>query len=184
MRSHMWHIMMIDRDMAWCKRNIKVNKTGPFVCYPCLPSTTNIQFEPSKDHLLLIWQWYNRVSCHLLAVALTSPVTLTSKMVWTFSHLLSPSRDFAYKALLLFSVQHWKAGNGPEDEAMISMDFTSATPPPQLWSCVVSINLKASVSKTSSLAHQSMPMILYYISIVSKILWVKIVRWLWYQLSL
>ena len=42
-------------------------------------------------------------------------------MVWTFYHLLSPSPDYAYQALPLFSMQHRKAGNGPGDEASFSV---------------------------------------------------------------
>ena len=56
-------------------RLIEANKTGLFLRYPCLLSTTNVRFELLKDRLLLVWQQYSRASCHLLAVALISPVT-------------------------------------------------------------------------------------------------------------
>ena len=64
------------------------DKTGPFLRYPCLLSTTNIQFEPTKDHFLLVWQRYLCVSYHLRAVALISPVTFDPRGV---VDLLSPS---------------------------------------------------------------------------------------------
>ena len=81
-------------DRSWCgmtrtkSRLIEVNKTGPFLRYPCLLSAINVWFEPSKDRLLLVWQWYNRASCHLLAVALTRPVTFDPR---DGLDLLSPS---------------------------------------------------------------------------------------------
>ena len=74
-------------------RLIKVNKTGPFLCYPCLLSAINVRFEPSKDRLLLVWQRYNCASCHLLAVALTRPVTFDPR---DGLDLLSPSLSITW----------------------------------------------------------------------------------------
>ena len=61
-----------------------------FLSYPCLLSSINLWFEPSKDRLILVWQWYNRVSCHLLAIVLTSPVTFDGL------NLLSPSLSITW----------------------------------------------------------------------------------------
>ena len=74
-------------------RSIEVNKTGPCLCYPCLLSTINARFEPLKDRLLLVWQRYNCVSCHLLAVALTRSVTFDP---WDALDLLSPSLSITW----------------------------------------------------------------------------------------
>ena len=54
---------------------IELNKIRPFLRYPCLLSTINVRFEPSKDRLSLVSQRYVRVSCDLRAVALTSAMT-------------------------------------------------------------------------------------------------------------
>ena len=101
-----WHLMLIE-----------INKTGPFLLYLCLLSTINVRVEASKDRLLLVWKQYNCVSCCWPTVVLTSPVTFDPWAGLDLSHLLYPwSCDFMYQALLLFSVQHWIAGN---DEASI-----------------------------------------------------------------
>ena len=81
------------RMMRTKSRSIEVDKTGPFLRYPCLLSTTNIQFEPTKDHLLLVWQRYLYVSYHLRAVALISPVSFDPRGV---VDLLSPSLSITW----------------------------------------------------------------------------------------
>ena len=80
--------------------------------------SVNVWIEASKD---LVWQRHNRVSCRLITVALTSPVTFELR---AGLDLLSPSRDFVYQALPLFSAQHWKAGNGPGNEATYWLPWT------------------------------------------------------------
>ena len=45
-----WHGMTRTKT-----RLVVVNKTGPFLRYPCLLSTIDIWVEASKDHLLLLW---------------------------------------------------------------------------------------------------------------------------------
>ena len=81
--------------------------------------------------LLVKWLYYNRLyvlepylwpatngnakkkNCWPLARSHTSNLPCApSAYLWRYT------RDFAYQALLHFSVQHWKAGNGPGDEAM------------------------------------------------------------------
>ena len=107
------------RGMRMKSRLIKVNKTRLFLCYPCLLSSINVWFEPSKDRLLLVKQWYSSVSYHLLAVVLTSPVTFDLRDGLDLLSPLSIS-DFAYQAL---SVQHWKAGSGPGDKASFHQEL-------------------------------------------------------------
>ena len=86
-------------DQSWCgmmqtkSRSIEINKIGLFLRYPCLLSTRNIRFKPSKDRLLLVWQRHSRVSCHLLAVVLTCLVTFDPR---DSLDLLSPSLSITW----------------------------------------------------------------------------------------
>ena len=71
------------------------------VCFRTLPMTC--------------YKWGRSQNCWSLACPLASDLMSTpcvpSVYVWRCT------RDFVYQALLLFSEQHWKAGNGPGDEA-------------------------------------------------------------------
>ena len=78
-------------DQSWCgmmqtkSRSIKVNKTRLFLRCPYLLSIMNIQFEPLKDYLLLIWKWYLRVSCQLWALVTFDPLGVLELLSPSFS---------------------------------------------------------------------------------------------------
>ena len=74
----------------------------PFLCYPCLLSAINMQFDLTTDCLLFIWQWYGHyhIYCHLQAVALANPVTFSDlwlcKLRWS-----GPSLAFSVHCVTL-----------------------------------------------------------------------------------
>ena len=127
------------KSRAWChddqswrgmtrtnSRLIEVNKPGHFYAIHAL-STTNIQFEPTKDHLLLVWQQYLYVSYHLRTVALISPVTFDPRGV---VDLLSPSLSLTWLRVpgpppfLCVTLKMWEWAG---DEARLNLHSVTIT---------------------------------------------------------
>ena len=73
------------------------------------------QYDPTKDHLLLVWQRYGHVCCWLRAVALTNSVTFRP-VRWSGPSLTSLHQVTAYQAFP-FSACNIENIGGPEDEA-------------------------------------------------------------------
>ena len=79
---------------------------------------------------LTCYEWECSQNCWPLARPRTMNLSLLS--LYGTRHAC----DFAYQALPLFSVQHWKAENGPGDEANVIISLPCDYPHPPIPSCL------------------------------------------------